>query len=79
MKDNRLQAVHDDDLSSLLVSLGVYDQVSNGLCLCRFCQNVITFDNLGAIIPLNGEIVFSCDSPICMKSMAEVGDSNDSE
>ena len=30
MKDNHLQAVHDDDLIALLSSLGVYDKVRDG-------------------------------------------------
>ena len=47
MKNNRLQAVHDDDLSNLLMSLGVYESVQNGKCSCLFCQKVITFDNAG--------------------------------
>ena len=74
MKDNHLQAVHDDDLSSLLSSLGVYEKVHSGQCVCSFCQKTITLENLGALIPLDGEIVFSCDSHICLNSMMEAGE-----
>ena len=74
MKDNHLQAVHDDDLSSLLSSLGVYEKVHSGQCTCSFCQKIISLENLGAIIPLNGEIVFSCDSHSCLNSMMEAGE-----
>lgn len=79
VKNNRLQAVHDDDLSALLISLGVYSKVLDGQCSCQFCQRVITFKNLGAIIPINGGIAFSCDSPSCLNSMAEAGETNDSQ
>lgn len=79
MKDNHLQAVHDDDLSALLVSLGVYDKIHDGQCSCIFCEKVITFENLGAIIPLKGKIAFSCDSQICLNSMGEASDENDSK
>ena len=74
MRDNRLKAVHDDDLSTLLTSLGLYDKVQAGNCPCHFCHQAITLENLGAIIPLNGEIVFSCDAPGCLNSMVEAGD-----
>ncbi len=79
MKDNRLQAVHDDDLTALLSSLGIYEKVCTGQCLCSFCKKVITHENLGAIIPVNGEIALSCDSQICLNSMAEAGDADDSK
>ncbi len=77
MKDNHLQAVHDDDLTALLSSLGVYDKVRDGQCACSFCKKGITLENLGAIIPMNGEIAFSCDSHMCLNSMVEAGDTND--
>lgn len=78
MKDSRLQAVHDDDLITLLTSLGKYDKVCAGQCSCHFCGQTITLENLGAIVPQNGEIAFSCDSLICINNMLEEGNSNDS-
>lgn len=79
MRNNRLQAVHDDDLSNLLMSLGVYESIQNGKCSCLFCQKVITFDNLGAIVPINSEINFVCDSARCLSSMAGAGGANDNQ
>lgn len=79
MKNNRLQAVHDDDLDVLLTSLGLRDKINAEQCFCQFCNKVITFANLGAIIPWNGEITFSCDSLRCINSMTEFGDTNDSK
>ncbi len=75
LKDNMLQAVHDDDLLSLLESLGVSDKINSGLCLCTFCKAKITYENLGAILPVHGEIAFSCDSPMCLNFMVEAGES----
>ena len=74
MKDNRLKAVHDDDLSTLLTSLGLYDKIQKQQCVCHFCQRIITLENLGAIIPLNGEISLSCDMPGCLDSMVKAGE-----
>lgn len=79
MKDNHLQAVHDDDLTALLSSLGVFEKIRDGQCSCSFCQKRITVENLGAIIPVNGEIAFSCDSHVCLNSMVEAGDTDDSK
>ena len=79
MRNNRLQAVHDDDLSNLLMSLGVYESVQNGECSCLFCQKVIAFDNLGAIVPMNGEISFVCDSARCLNAMTGAGGTNDNK
>lgn len=74
MKNANLQAVHDDDLQSLLTSLGVYDDVINGKCLCQYCGQVITLDNLGALIPCEGRIVFTCNEHSCIIKMAESGE-----
>lgn len=77
MKDNHLQAVHDDDLNALLSSLGVYEKVCDGQYACPFCKKKITFENLGAIIPINGKIAFSCNSQACLNSMVEAGGTDD--
>ena len=72
VKDNQLQAVHDDDLISLLISLGIYEKVKNHQINCTFCQKPISEENIGAIIPLDGEIALVCDTPKCLKRMSEV-------
>lgn len=77
MNGDRMQAVHDDDLVTLLKSLGVYEKFSEGQFICRFCQKPITVENLGAIIPVDGKIAFSCDAPKCIDQMAEVGVENE--
>lgn len=76
MKDSHLKAVHDDDLKSLLCSLGYYEKVCSGQCQCHFCAQTISMDNLGAIIPLDGKITFSCDSTSCLRNLAQGGDSD---
>ena len=76
MKDSHIKAVHDDDLKSLLSSLGYYEKVRNGECQCHFCLQTISMNNLGAILPLNGKIAFLCDSADCLQKMIEVGNDN---
>ena len=73
MNNNHLQAVHDDDLIELLVSLEIYDKVVAGKCECLFCKKIISLDNLGAIMPHNGQIEISCSEPSCMFFLAKDG------
>lgn len=77
MDDKHIKAVHDDDLVSLLSSLGVYEQIKSNSCRCHFCRQIISLDNLGAIIPLDGSIVFSCNVEKCLQQMIKVGDVSD--
>ena len=74
MQNSSLKAVHDDDLESLLNSLGYLEKVHNGNCTCNFCGNTITIENLGAIFPLCGKVCFSCGDALCMKQLVEGGE-----
>lgn len=65
MKNNQLNVVHDNDLESLLRSIGAYDAVVKGEKQCLFCGNTITFDNISSIVPHEGAVEFTCDSPEC--------------
>ena len=73
MKDKELQAVHDDDLQELLRSLDVYDAILEGNYQCIYCKKTITLEKLGAIIPVNNEILFACNNSICIQKMSEEG------
>lgn len=79
MDDKRIKAVHNDDLVSLLSSLGVYEQIKSNNCRCHFCEQIISLDNLGAIIPHNNSIVFSCNVEKCLQQMIKVGDVSESQ
>lgn len=65
VKENKMKAVHDNDLVNLLRSLNVYNDVINGKCNCLFCNQEITLDNLDSIVPYEGAIQFTCDNPEC--------------
>ncbi len=79
MKDECLQAVHDDDLLSLLKSLGVEKNILSGECVCNVCGKIITLENLGAIVPQDGNITFVCDDLNCINAMAKEGDAGESK
>jgi len=65
-----LKAVHDDDLTSFLASLGELDAVQRGERRCKFSNDVITLQNLHAIFPESGSIKYVCDKPACVVALA---------
>ena len=66
LKNNVLEAVHDDDLEKLLESLGMLDAFNNGTLACSFCHEIITKRNLSSIFPSEDAIAFCCDNPSCI-------------
>ncbi len=74
MNDNQLKAVHDDDLETLLTSLGYIELVKSGNCKCIFCNDVINLESLGSIIPKDGEIQFSCNKIDCYNKLTKIGE-----
>lgn len=74
MKNTHIKAVHDDDLITLLNSLGVYDSLIRGERHCAYCDEIITLENLGSICPLEDTICFSCNKEICLQKLLETGD-----
>ena len=66
-----IAAVHDDDLTEFLDSLGVLSDVTSGRSRCKFCRGPVTLDNLAAVFPESGDIKFVCDKVGCLPSMTE--------
>lgn len=62
----RVDAVHDVDLQSLLRSLGLADDLADGELSCEFCRTPIHLDAVGAIFPNGRTISVVCDSARCM-------------
>ena len=56
MKNDEIQAVHDNDLKNLLKSLNVYEDVINNNYHCLFCDSIVPYD---------GEVQFTCDRSEC--------------
>ena len=77
VNNGKLKAVHDDDLESLLTSLECYEKVKSGEYKCIVCDEAITLDNLGAIVPLGGSIQFTCNDNNCTKKLFELGGAGD--
>ena len=69
--DNTIRAVHDDDILSLITSLGLASDFEQGNCKCMFCDSTITQDNFSAIFPHNGKVQFCCNLPECEYHLLE--------
>jgi len=66
-----IAAVHDDDLTDFLGSLGVLSDVTNGRAKCKFCGGPVTLANLVAVFPESGDIKFVCDKTGCLPSLTD--------
>ena len=69
MSTGTLTAVHDDDLSAFLKSLGLFADVEAGRMHCWFCDMVIRMSNLRAVFPDSGTVLLSCSKPECIKQL----------
>jgi len=75
--DSKIKAVHDDDLTGLLVSLNVYNGVLEGAFNCHFCEMGITVDNIASLFPQDNEIKFCCNAARCVLAMATLSQQRD--
>ena len=51
-KDDHLKAVYSSDIDAFLEKLEVLEQFNQGKFACKYCKEVITRNNLYAIIPM---------------------------
>ena len=65
-----IDAVLDDDLEELLINLNIKDAIEVGEYQCHICEDAITLDNIGMIIPQKDEIQIICEKPSCMLEFA---------
>ncbi len=65
-----LRAVYDEDLASLLRSLGVLNRFEAGTLKCAICGDTITWENLYGIFPEGGDVKFGCTRPACVTGLA---------
>lgn len=66
----RIRAIHDEDLEKFLEGLGILNKFKYGKLKCKFCNRIITFDNLHSLFPQSGDIKFVCDSPNCVLKLS---------
>lgn len=69
LKKSKIKAVHDSDLNSVLLSLGVLQKVQNGEAICEYCKGVVNLENLEAVFNKGGIIKFICSKPDCISKL----------
>lgn len=69
---SKVTAIHDDDLTQFLTSLGILEKVRAGHLSCYFCKTVISEANLHAVFPHEKNIRVVCDNPECVKALAQL-------
>ena len=68
-KRQRILAVHESDLATLLTRLGVMDQVDQGHFKCASCGLTISLANIGIVSKKDGKIQISCNMPTCQATL----------
>ena len=69
MKDKKeIEAIYNQDLPKLLKNLGIADAFNDGKIYCMYCGEVITLENIGAILTLKGEVNFCCSDLLCLSN-----------
>lgn len=71
MRQNRaiIKAVHDDNLEQFLRNLGIYENLITEKIKCKFCNEILTLDNLSSVFPDSGSIKLTCDQPGCINKL----------
>lgn len=65
----KIKVVHEDDLNTLITSLGIADDFIRGKFFCICCKSPITIDNLWGIMTLEGSIQLLCSDPVCLSDI----------
>ncbi len=71
-RDANMKFVFDNDLEKYLRSLGVLEDIGSGRTTCRYCGDVISKNNLMAIVPEGSDIKFVCNKPSCVQKVEYV-------
>ena len=79
MRRQEILAVHKRKLKEFLEKLELLEQLQNGELRCAVCEDTISLDNIGLIIPSGDEILVCCIKAECMFKARELqGVSNES-
>lgn len=72
MSEEKVRAVHDQDLEKILEGLGILNKFKHGEIKCKFCSSTITSNNLHSFFPQSGAIKFVCDGHNCVRELSKL-------
>lgn len=64
----KIKAVHEDDLDTLLESLGLAQGIADGKYPCMYCEKQISIENLWGISYKGKQLQFICSNHECISS-----------
>lgn len=64
-----LAAIHRQDIKTLLENWGLLNDFEAGKIKCRFCNDIISERNFGAVFPENKQVFFSCSKLDCLAKL----------
>ena len=74
MKSKREKVVLDllfeENLNEFLKRFKIYEKFINNEIKCEKCNKIMTSDNLGLVKTKNGELVFICNAPECIREIS---------
>lgn len=65
----KIRVVHDDDLLSLITSLGINNDIQQQKYHCICCNSIITIENLWGFFVREGSIHLICSNPECLSEI----------
>jgi len=65
----KIDSVHDKDLEKILDGLKLLNKFKNSKLKCKFCNEIVNFENLHSFFPEAGKIKFVCDKPECIRKL----------
>ena len=70
-RDVEVDAVLSEDIVELIKELGIYKEFEQGEYHCYICGDIINYENLRIIFPLeDNEVGFVCGKPGCFVDFA---------
>jgi len=66
-----LPCIRDKDLRKILETRNIASNIDNNELLCESCSEIITWDNIGAILVKEGKLVVCCDLIDCLENLSK--------
>ncbi len=60
-----IDVIYEKDLQKFIENIGFYDDFKNNNIKCKFCQNLLSKDNICAILINEGKVDFICNDESC--------------
>jgi hypothetical protein len=71
-RSTNLALIEDEDLENFLREIGRWDDLHNGTLRCAKCDKILNLDILSAIVRVDGDYEFLCDSEMCLAGARRV-------